>query len=102
MKRYWAARRKAQAKVKSLDSVHGAVVADMGIALINAAMHHNNSATHSGARPSALNTAHAVDRRTIASERHSTAMRSPLQRMHAASQSGNIRLSKKNERRARF
>lgn len=47
----------------------------MGIALVNAAMHHNNTATHSGARPSALNTAHAVERRTIASERSRTTMR---------------------------
>ena len=47
----------------------------MGIALVNIAMLHNNTATHKGARPSALNTTHVADKRTIASERNSSTMR---------------------------
>jgi hypothetical protein len=48
----------------------------MGIALVNTAMHHNNSATHRGARSSARNTAHAVDKKTVESERNRSTMRS--------------------------
>jgi hypothetical protein len=59
-------------------TLHGPVTACIGTALVNAAMHHNNTAIHSGTRPIALNTAHAVDRTTIARERHTSTMRIPV------------------------
>jgi hypothetical protein len=59
-------------------TLHGPVTACIGTALVNAAMHHSNTAIQSGTRPIALNTAHAVDRTTIASERHTSPMGFPL------------------------
>ena len=59
-------------------TLHGPVTACIGTALVNAAMHHSNTAIQSGTRPIALNTAHAVDRTTIASERHTSTMRIPV------------------------